>query len=207
MRLLIAIPCMDSIPTEFVRSLLKLQKRLIEDGVNFDFCVASGTLIYMARNKIVNKAIEENYDSVLWLDSDMVFDENIYDDLASWKKDFVTGIYHMRRPQFYSCIFKSIELETFATWGDDYPTDLFEIAGCGFGCCLTSVQLLRDIKDKFEKPFDPIKNYGEDIAFCKRAHELGYKIYCDPFVRCGHIAHITLYPDDAPRFRDKLLEG
>ncbi len=37
--------------------------------------------------------------------------------------------------------------------------------------------------------FAPIANNGEDIAFCWRARECGYKIYCDPSVECGHVGY------------------
>lgn len=206
MKLLIAVPCMDTIPTGFMRSLLGLQKRLISDGINHDIAIQSGTLVYMARNKLASKAINDGYDAVLWLDSDMIFNDAIYDDLSDSRKDFISGVYHMRRGTFASCVFKDIRLDHFTPWGDEYPRDVFEIAGCGFGCVLIKTDILADVMKTYGTAFDPMKQIGEDIAFCQRARDLGYKIFCDPFVRCGHIAHITVYPDDAPRYRP-VLEG
>ncbi|MBR2855124.1 MAG: hypothetical protein IKE81_12445, partial [Clostridia bacterium] len=54
--------------------------------------------MYYARNRLANKAINENYTHVLWLDSDMVFDEQIVDDLAEVGKDMVCGAFVSRRP-------------------------------------------------------------------------------------------------------------
>ena len=46
--------------------------------------------------------------------------------------------------------------------------------------------------------------YGEDLSFCKRAKSQGVKIFAEPTVRLGHVAHLTVYPDDAPRYKNEL---
>ena len=55
-----------------------------------------------------------------------------------------------------------------------------------------------------ETCFTPILQYGEDIAFCFRVRELGYKMYCEPSVVCGHIGHITIYPEDHERWKGTI---
>ena len=37
--------------------------------------------------------------------------------------------------------------------------------------------------------FSPLAKAGEDCAFCIRARENGYKIYCDPDIHLGHMAY------------------
>lgn len=197
MKLLIAIPTLDYVHADFVKCLTKLIMKLKSDGVRFDVEIISGTLVYSARDKLAKKAVNEGYTHTLWFDSDMIFTEDVLDDLMFSGNQFVTGIYHTRRPPHGSCIFKDISLDNISKYmGNDYPKNTFEIAGCGFGCVLIDVQIIKDVLMTYGEAFLPIHGLGEDIAFCQRVHELGYKMYCEPAVRLGHIGHIAIYPED-----------
>lgn len=195
MKLLIAVPALDYIHTEFVRCLIALINKLRSDRVQFEIKIESGTLVYVARDKLANYAINNEFSHVLWLDSDIVFQDTIIEDLEFSGADFVTGIYHSRRTPFVSTVFRKIEPPEWYKL-DDYPHEPFEIAGCGFGAVLIKTQILKDVMLSQKTCFCPIRNMGEDLAFCKRARESGYKIIADPTVRLGHIGHITVYPDD-----------
>lgn len=194
MKLLIGIPTLDFMHTEFVRSLTGLLVRLKDDGVDFELDIESGTLVYLARERIAQKAINNGFDWVLWLDSDMVFSPSILDDLMFSGKEFVSGIYHARRKGYASVIFKeySGKVERF----EEYPTDTFKIAACGFGAVLTKTSVLKDVFTAYRTCFLPLPALGEDLAFCDRAHGIGCEIWCEPSVVCGHIGHITIYPED-----------
>lgn len=206
MKLLIAIPCMDTVPVQFLQSLTALERRLKDDGVNFEECIISGTLVYMARDKLAGKAINEGFSHVLWLDSDMVFSPNLLEDLQMCKKPFVSCVYHGRRPGYHSCIFKSIDL-THVERFEEYPREPFEIEGCGFGAVLMETEILKAVMLNYKTAFTPEPNLGEDIAFCKRARDLGYKLYAEPNVQLGHVGHIVLYPHDHEKWKDDILLG
>lgn len=202
-KLLIGVPTLDYMNVEFVRSLTALLMRLKDDGVDFDLDIESGTLVYIARERIANKAINEEYSHVLWLDADMVFGPDLLDDLMFSGKAFVSGVYHARRKGYASCIFKGIdvgEVERFK----EYPKETFEIAGCGFGCVLIETEIIRAVKRAYGTCFTPIKNYGEDLAFCKRCRDIGYSLWCEPSVVCGHIGHITIYPEDHEQWKKTI---
>ncbi len=205
MKLLIAIPCMDTVPVDFMKSLLRLTQKLTADGVDYEVAIESGTLVYMARDRLAGKAVNQRFTHVLWLDSDMVFEPEIVEDLQFCGQDFVTGIAHGRRKPFTSCLFKNIDLNHLELWKlEDYPAEAFEVAGCGMACCLMSTEVIKQVMINCGTAFNPIMQYGEDISFCKRAHDLGFKIYAEPAVRLGHIAHIAIYPDDVPRYQDEI---
>lgn len=195
MKLLIGVPTTDFVHVEFMKSLVNLLLKLERDGIQFDVDIESGTLVYIARDRIANKAINENYTHVLWIDSDMVFNENILEDLLFCGEQFVTGIYHARRKGYASTIFKRIDINHLERF-EEYPKEPFRIEGCGFGCVLIDVEILMAVSRKHNTCFTPLPNLGEDIAFCKRAQDLGYTLWCDPSVICGHIGHITIYPED-----------
>ena len=97
MRLLIGVPTLDYVHTEFMRCLIALINRLRDDNITFDVDIESGTLVYLARERIAHKAVNEGYTHVLWLDSDMVFNADLLDDLMFSGEAFVSGVYHARR--------------------------------------------------------------------------------------------------------------
>ena len=57
MKTLIAIPCMDTMPTGFVQSLLYLEK-----GADVSVCFKANSLVYDSRNLLSLSAIEEKFD-------------------------------------------------------------------------------------------------------------------------------------------------
>ena len=191
-RLLIAIPTTDYIPADFVKSLAKLQQELGRRGIAYDVDVKSGTLVYIARNRLANKAINEQYTHVLWIDSDMVFNEKVYEDLLEVGKEMVCGAFVSRRPPYGPCVYTSIE-ESAIEKVKDFGKTPFRVDGCGFALVLTSVELLQAVTQKFGTCFQPTPYYGEDLAFCWRVKQLGREIWCEPTVRPGHIAHVPVY--------------
>ena len=193
MKLLVAVPCMDFCHTDFVRSLVGLR---VPPGVQYTFSKSS--LIYDARDALANVAIESGCDRVLWLDSDMLFEPDLYERLAAHLdagKEFVTGIYFARRAPVQPVLYKELRIEQqgafykpvadrFEDWPREEP---FRIAGCGFGAVLMTTELLKRVRDACGLPFMPSAGYGEDLAFCLRATQLGAELWCDPQVRPGHI--------------------
>lgn len=202
MKLLIAIPALDYINVEFMDCLVKLVVRLKNDGVDFEVKILSGTLVYAARDKLAHHAIDGSTTHVLWLDADMIFSDDLLEDLMFSGKSFVTGICHARRKPYMPCFFKSLSpVDRF----DDYPTsDIFEVAGCGMACVLMEARILFDVMLKYGTCFCPTKELGEDLAFCQKARSMGYHIYADPSVVIGHIGHTTIYPDDYREYMAKI---
>lgn len=195
MKTLIAIPTHDNVPVEFVRSFLNIQK---PEGTTYS--IIPGTLIYEARNLIAQKAVENEFDRVLWLDSDMIVPPDALVRLAADMEltgaDFVTGLYFRRKPpttpvisaDFYWRVNDDGQVETGATSFVNYPKDtVFRVKGTGFGCCMTSGALLRELVEKYGSPFSPLMGIGEDFAFCYRATLAGRAILCDSRIKCGHI--------------------
>lgn len=203
MKLLIAIPTLDYMAAAFVERLLNLTKHLNIQGVDYEVAIKSGTLVYLARERLTKKAIDGGFTHVLWLDSDMIFEDDAFNELYDTGKDFVCGIFHARRPGHQSCIFKAVTPPERYSW-DEYPNDTFRIKGCGMACTLVKTDILKAVKDHFGNCFTPDYNLGEDLAFCKRADELGFGIWCEPTVRVGHIGHITIYPEDEGRYLNNL---
>lgn len=205
MKLLIAIPTNDQMPFQFVESLTKLIRRLDTDGIDYEVAFQSGTLVYVGRDKLSLKAITGEYSHVLWLDSDMVFTEDLLEDLMDSGKEFVTGIAHSRRAPYPSCLFTEI-YPGISRFEGDYPQEPFKVAGCGMACVLMSVDVIQDVWSHHSTAFFPSRELGEDLAFCHRAAELGHEIWADPHVQVGHVGHLVIYPEYQETYRKSITE-
>ena len=207
MKTMIAIPCMDTVQTEFVRSLVSM--RYVGE-VQFIFTECS--LIYHARTSLCKMALEAGADYVLWLDSDVVFQpdlmERLMEDIQG--RDMVTAVYHGRRPPFRPVIWKTITTgllpeNMVVEQYDDYPTDgLFEIAACGFGAVLMKTGVIRDVAQTFHQTFSPLPGLGEDLSFCVRARNCGFRIWCDPSLQIGHKGSMIINQDTFRAFRARI---
>ena len=198
-RLLIAVPCMDYMHSSFVKSLTDLREHLIREGINHTVDILPGTLIYYARNKQACKAINEGFTHILFIDSDMVFDENIVETLTFCGKDFVCGAFQSRRPPYGSCIYSSLQPLRKVT---EYGMEPFKVAGCGMAMTMISTEILREVQSRHGDCFNPERidgtMFGEDLAFCLRAVNAGAEIWCEPTARVGHIAHVPIWPGEEP---------
>ena len=191
---LIAVPCMDSVPALFAQSLALLAK-----PENTTLAFRLGSLIYTSRNELANMAIQNGSDYIFWMDSDMTFPQDalirMIATLEEKNLDILTGLYFRRVPPYTPVLFDRLELNgNICSWSEFHhiPADVFEIGGCGFGCLLMRTDVFFDGQARFGNMFTPVGNNGEDIAFCCRAREMGYKIWCDPQIRCGHVGYVQV---------------
>lgn len=199
MKYLICIPCMDMVHTEFLKSLLQMRKI-----GECKYTLTCSSLIYDARNTMAKKAITEDYDRVLWLDSDMSFEPDLMERLAARLdegREMVSGIYFTRkapvRPVLYEeCgFFRDDEgnVKPVAIWYDDYPqNDIFKVQGVGFGGVMMTSDLIKRVADKFGMPFAPMLGFGEDLSFCGRVQEVGGEMWVDSSIKMGHVGLGTI---------------
>ena len=194
MKTLIAIPCMDQVPALFAQSLATM-RMVGECQIAFQI----GSLIYTSRDDLARYAMKEGFDYVLWLDSDMVFPEDFHErmlkTLTENNLDILSGIYYKRKPPYSPVIFDKMQLKGKIwdySWLEDVPDSLFEVGACGFGCVLLKTEVLLSVQMKHGYMFHPMQNGGEDVAFCVRARDCGYKIMCDPSIVCGHVGNVVI---------------
>ena len=201
LKYLIAIPCFDTVYTDFMLSMLNIQR------VGEVYCqVVKSSLIYDARNKLADIAVKEGYDRVLWLDSDIIFDPDIMVRMSKHLDnglEYVSGLYFKRQFPTDPVAFKTItqekegkELITKALVYNDYPKNsLFQVDATGFGAVMLTTELLKKVKNKYGLPFSPQLGLGEDMSFCWRAKQVGAKLYCDSSIKLKHIGSIV-YSED-----------
>lgn len=189
-KVLIAVPALDTMPTQTAYSMLNLKRGCPS---RFSFIVRASCAD--ARNMLAREAIESGADRVLWLDSDMVFGDDLMlrlgEDLdAGW--DMVCGLYFKRELPVTPVIYKRVEMANGVEPYRDYPKDsLFPVAGCGFGAVMMTTDLLTRADTHKTGPFTLLPHLSEDLSFCKRAADVGARMACDSRIKVGHVGVIA----------------
>ena len=151
-------------------------------------------------NDLALQAITTGFDWVFWLDSDMTFQPDI---LARMMKtaeekniDFLSGLYFRRVQPYTPVAFDHLEVneDGDCEWSniEEIPEELFEVSGCGFGCVLIKTSVLDAVREKYADMFMPIAHMGEDLSFCWRARQCGFRIWMDPSIELGHVGYSVI---------------
>ena len=211
MKVFIAIPCMDTLSAKFAQCLVNLVNHKRDFDVEVGFHI--GSLVYDSRNKLAERAINSTADYVLWLDSDMTFMPDTLDMMLDTLKknnyEILTGMYFRRRPPFTPTLFEELRIlptGTVTKEFDEIPDEIFEVAGCGFGCVLMSRNVLWNVFCQNGNMFAPINGVGEDLSFCYRARRIGHKIYCDPTIALGHEIRTTITKSNRGMFNGNAFK-
>jgi len=147
------------------------------------------------RNIIVQKFLERpEFDYLMMVDSDIVPPENIMN-LADFQKDIIGGLCFAWQQQTII----PLVLEYDPKRNPEKPYHIIEFDGSeglvecdaiGTGCMLIKREVLEHPKMKapFTNYYDEngIKKEGLDLSFCRRAKELGFKVYCHLDYPCSH---------------------
>ena len=203
--LIIATPG-HSLMGEYVRSLLPALQVLSMEGISFAYTNNYASHVADAReitlsgnmtNEIGNSHPlrgEVTYDKILWIDSDIAFTPDDVLKLYKSEYDIVSGAY----------LFADGGVAAYKKLGErgmnfnevKDMTEPIEIDGCGFGfVCIKqgifeslSRPWFQQVMSKVEIAGQTIDFpiMGEDLAWCKRVKDAGFKIYLDPTVKVTH---------------------
>ena len=188
-KVLIGMPTVGNIPTQTVAALMQLRNRMGNPQVAF----INNSLVYDARNEICLQAINEGFDEVLFIDSDMIFPDDAYEKLEALDSDIATGVYYGRAgrhiPIVYTKVIPRSESKgAEAVYKVEIPSGTFTVEGCGMGMCLIRTEVIKELcKAHNNAPFEPFLGLGEDLAFCYRATQSGYKIKANAYIPLSHI--------------------
>jgi len=194
-KILIAIPTAKYIEVETFKSIYDLD---IPENVETTFQYFFGYNIDQIRNLIANWAI--HFDYLLSVDSDIVLPKDCLTKMLNHDKDIVSGVYIQRKLGEHT-----IEIYERTSGGvlnapieRFQPPGLYEIAGCGFGCVLVKSEVIRKMKYPYFFYKSALKmedTVSEDVYFCLKAEELGFKLFVDSSIICDHIGS-TVYRVD-----------
>ena len=196
-KVLIGTPAYDGrVDVWFANSLVNTVRMSYEkETVIVPIYMAYDSLVQRARNDIVRLAIEEDFDDLIFIDSDVEWNPEWVFKLLEYKEDVVGGVYPKKtdEPQFPVHALKDgMKLE---------ENGLIEVDGLPTGFLKISRDALKKVWDASSEyqnegrtcrmVFDiQVQNgllVSEDIVFCRKWHELDGKVYVDPTMTCNHV--------------------
>lgn len=192
MKILVAIPTFESIRPETFKSIYGLQKA--QDVVLFDF--VKGYDCARARNLIAKECLQDGFDAVLMVDSDIVLPSDALIHLTQGDCPVVLGTYPRRGESAGSELFEMGQKDFVKRiMYADMPYGRFEVRGGGFGCAF----IRREAFEVVSYPWFVYVEYktgdllSEDNYFCNEAAKAGLRIEADGRVRCGHVGASIWY--------------
>jgi hypothetical protein len=161
-----------------------------------------GTLIFDQREKLVEIALKEGADAILFIDSDMRFPRDMIQILLSRKADIVGVNATSRRQPVLPC---ALNLQMIDNPKDDEPNHRWvkvdsrgkegieKVTAVGFGV----VMIRKNVFEKIPRPWFDVGwgkwgVIGEDVHFCAKAFDNGIETHVDHSLS-KHIKHIGVY--------------
>lgn len=148
------------------------------------------SLVYEARERVCQKALDMGLDWIMMVDSDMVIPSDTVHRLLAHNLPIVSGLAFKRSPPYQCCAYERVE-ETDGGWFlralREWPEGLMEVAGVGTACILIRREALEAIPQPW---FFPVPGLGEDLAFCDRARKAGIPIRVDTTIKTRHLTTI-----------------
>lgn len=193
-QILVGIACYQEIAVQTVTSLLSFY-RTSKYPVQIRF--KPYTYIHVARNSMLLDAINTGATHLMFIDSDMVFDPDAVAHLVEQDKDFIGGLYHKRISPHVPVLYRKVgqTLQNIIVPPHD-GKEIFEVDAIGTGFMLLKMEAMKKMNPPFFYYAMPsefglkdsqVFDLGEDISFCLKARSEGFKIYCDPTFKLGHV--------------------
>lgn len=158
----------------------------------------AGKPISHNRNTIVQDFLKRpEYDYLLMLDGDIIPPLNVLD-LVDYQKDVMGAVcFAYMDNSIVPLVLESNPDKNAKPYivkqinGDE---GLIEVDAIGSGLIIMSRKVLEQVKAPFSNNYDEngIKTLGLDLSFCKKAKELGFKVWCHLDFVCSHWTVIDL---------------
>lgn len=194
-RVLIATPCLDGrVDVWFVNSIYESTKLGIQNDIMFQpIFLAYESILPMARNKLLNLAYQENYDTMVFIDDDEEWDAQVLVEIVQSPKDVIAVPVVNKGGNQYNIY----DMDKNSSSEDGY----LKIGRCGTGFLKLSRKVIKDLwesnpecvfrneKMKYVCEYNLVNDQflGEDIVLCEKIKELGYTIWVNPKHTANHI--------------------
>lgn len=174
------------------------------NGRRFEFFFVTMGRIFTpyAREEAAKLAIEHHMDYLFMVDDDMECGEDLFEQLWKHDVDVVAPLAFTRNFPHKPVIYATMD-----GWNGgrrvsyfmnqhvmNYPKNkLVECDAVGFGAVLIKVKVL----EKMAKPlFMSTCGTGEDVYFCLKAREQGFRVFMDTATKLGHYSHPQLITEE-----------
>jgi GT2 family glycosyltransferase len=190
----ICMPLIDrKVDSDFFLSFLELD---LPDGAKSKiytphFPTGFPTQIASVRNNLVYQALSDNCSHVLMMDTDQVHPPDTITRLHAIDADIASGVVHRRYPPFDPIFFRGSRGNYKHVPDDDvYSGDIIEVDLTGCGCIMYKAEVFESLPAPWfvTAEDESGKVIGEDIYFCEKAREAGYRIFVDTGLWIDHIS-------------------
>lgn len=140
-----------------------------------------------ARSDAVELARQLDAEALLFIDSDMEFEEDAWDRLQKVEGDIVCGLFWTKRIPSHPTIGRTEKLEdgTHSIRAIVPDGKVQDVDVCGMAFTLIRKPVLQH--ERFKYPaFKHLGALSEDYAFCLHARDAGFKVRCDTGLRIAH---------------------
>jgi hypothetical protein len=196
MKVFIGVTCYDhKIFGECSEAILKNCLTLMENGHQVLPYYSNDLYIDRSRNMIAHLFLDSDCTDLVFVDSDLKFDDDAILKLLKYDKDIVAGLYPYKKNDLEFPITLRFdeqnnckEEETGLVRAWRVPTGLMRIQRRVLEG-MPSIRDERKIDQFFETGIrfkDDINWYGEDTYFCRRCKELGFDIFVEPTINFTH---------------------
>lgn len=208
-RVIIGTPCYGgSVHAEYANSLAISMLAFGAEGIQLRPQFSTNhSVVQMARNLVLNEALNFGFDDLIWIDSDIQWNPDDLLRLCQYKEDVVAATYRKKSSTELHYTVQCIK-------GKDVPDvrGLMEVSRIGAGFlrvsrkaiddviknCVSYFDGTRDIVNVFEIGLRNKEFLSEDFFFCEKLKEAGYKIMLDTNMNlihhgaygyCGEFSH------------------
>lgn len=200
-KILIGVPSLGIVTMSWVSNFVLMSS---PPDVAWSWYFPIGKSVADARNICIDVALARGCDYVLFLDDDVLAPPNTLNKLytlARTGKKVVSGLYYSKSSISEPLIFRGDGTGPFLDWE---VGDLVQVTSCPMGCALINTEIFRIMeKPWFQTPSEAyflpetkewIRMRGtEDIYWCNKAVRLGFDIWVDTSIVCGHIDKHSMY--------------
>jgi hypothetical protein len=164
-----------------------------------------GVEVAMSLNYAIRKMGDAQW--IFILGDDHAFKRNILFDLLNDQVDIVTPVCPSRTYPFNPVSYVDYNGSLAQlTWKGLPEHQIHELGGAGSAGMLIRRRVLDAIGDPwFQAGKHHTESLGEDLYFCIRARQLGFKVHVDTRYAIGHITPATLWPGDYNDVRQTLI--
>lgn len=209
-KLAIGIPTPQFLDPDFAIGNLQeiIQYTALNVTTNISVKYQTGVRTDSNRNVMLQEFLEEGFDYLLWLDSDMIYPPNIIEEYLKapkiTKKPIdVIGCLYFKRQEPYSPIAYTLsndkerpytEIPHLSVRKDSF----YDVDGLGFGGLMVSRHTYDRLKSKkwhkygsnFHLPFAAKDKLSHDLEFCKNVKNKGMNILMHGGIRPKHIGKL-----------------
>lgn len=153
-------------------------------------------------NTICRSSRERRDDWVWIMGDDHVWQPDLLPRLIEHDVDIVVPNCLKRNPPWQSVVYSRQDQDGFYVMAQQdglLPEDgLVEVHAAGSAGMLIRGYVLDEIGDPYFRPDPHGVGLNEDVYFCQRARDAGFRIFCDSGALLGHISKYAVWPE----FRD-----